>query len=233
MLNTGTRRKDTYPGYSLRPQLLQPRSNNNENYMPQQHRQQEFTNNGYNTGHNSNSGPTNSGPNSTLNNMGYNAEYNISNHNSSSVPNNSYGHSNGRSNNGYTNEIRAGYNNSNSYSFENDYRGNSNSIQNGYGNGPGPEQNNSNCNIRNGQDNGRLTDYNSSNIGDQQPPVENWHQGETDRPDEQQLTPSNAASEQPRPRLGSKRLRDGGTTQDPRTEDGPPRTRLRQQQQHL
>jgi hypothetical protein len=63
--------------------------------------------------------------------------------------------------------------------------------------------------------------------------VENWHQGETDRPDVQQLTPSNAVSDQPRPRLGSKRLRDGGTTQDLRTEDGPPRTRQRQQQQQL
>jgi hypothetical protein len=61
--------------------------------------------------------------------------------------------------------------------------------------------------------------------------VENWQQGETDRPVTQQSDTSNAVPDQPRPRLGSKRGRDGGTTQDPQAEDGPPRTRQRQQQQ--
>jgi hypothetical protein len=60
--------------------------------------------------------------------------------------------------------------------------------------------------------------------------MENWTQCETDRPAEQPAGTSNGTVG--RPRLGSKRGRDGGGTPDAETrqEDGPPRTRQRQLQ---
>jgi hypothetical protein len=60
--------------------------------------------------------------------------------------------------------------------------------------------------------------------------VENWTQSETDRPAGQPAATSNGTTG--RPRLGSKRGRDGGGTPDAEAqqEDGPPRTRQRQLQ---
>jgi hypothetical protein len=59
--------------------------------------------------------------------------------------------------------------------------------------------------------------------------VENWTQRDTDRPTGQAMATSNGTMG--RPRLGSKRGRDGGTLDaDARQEDGPPRTRQRQLQ---
>jgi hypothetical protein len=60
--------------------------------------------------------------------------------------------------------------------------------------------------------------------------MENWSQSGTDRPTEQPAAASNVTMG--RPRLGSKRGRDGGGTPETelQQEDGPPRTRQRQLQ---
>jgi hypothetical protein len=60
--------------------------------------------------------------------------------------------------------------------------------------------------------------------------LENWSQSATDRPDTQPITTNTATLG--RPRLGSKRGRNGtsGSDTEQRPEEGPPRTRQRQQQ---
>jgi hypothetical protein len=71
---------------------------------------------------------------------------------------------------------------------------------------------------------------NNGNNGLDTPNLENWSQSVTDRPDTQPITTNTATLG--RPRLGSKRGRNGtsGSDTDQRPEEGPPRTRQRQQQ---